>query len=442
MGMDAALCNACGAERQPLTPKIDISVGNTRPDPNDEDSPAERLIGLSSSLVLCNDCGALLSPKAVKCGICGGEVRKIEEVNENQETMVVEVLSLEGQLTLCSNCGAFVKPDAVNCSICSSSLKENDGHWDVGYENEGLKDEGDGNDRFWDVGHENEGLKDEGDGNEGLKDVGHGNEDPRDVGHEDGRQRYEGIEDHSLWNKGNEDAGYGDDNMKNVEVESNLSTEKSLYLCDKCSASMNTDAGLCPHCRTETSKETPQRKSETPRQVNKIKITPKTLKRSKSELIDDCTRLLYKKAVAIKILGRYNQALQSLTKALNLSPEDRTIMLYKADIHYELEQFKKSMKLYKLVLETDLKNPDIWNRLGNSLFRLGHQMESLLCYEKALRLDENNRDAMINKGYLLMRMKRYDEAKVCAKKVSIGKPLKETLEETLEDLLDTLSFSS
>jgi tetratricopeptide (TPR) repeat protein len=85
-------------------------------------------------------------------------------------------------------------------------------------------------------------------------------------------------------------------------------------------------------------------------------------------------------------------------------------MLEKADIYYDLRRYKNAAKLYKQLLEFEPGNTSLWNKLGNTLFRMGHSDESILCYEKSLAIDPNNREAIINKGYLLMKQEKYDEA--------------------------------
>jgi tetratricopeptide (TPR) repeat protein len=318
------------------------------PNQNDEQSTADQLLSTSTTLFICDNCGAFLSTKSDQCGVCGVEIEEAEDMDvdigagekdRTQEAVALDVLSSKGTLTLCPQCGAFVQPESISCGICGSLLEE--------------------------------------------------------------------MEEHEK------------ENIGTVEAKGTLQTKGELYLCGKCGAFLNTETGECANCSTKTLREPPKMKPGELKKKNKKIAVLKVPKRTKAEVIDDCTKLLFKKAIALKKLGRYTEALKCLIKALDLSPKDRTIMAYTADTYYELKRYKNSMKLYKHILETELENVLIWNRLGNSLFKLGHQKHSLLCYEKVLSLDPNNREAMINKGYLLMKQKRYDEAMACAEKVAI-----------------------
>jgi tetratricopeptide (TPR) repeat protein len=142
-------------------------------------------------------------------------------------------------------------------------------------------------------------------------------------------------------------------------------------------------------------------------------------KKTKAEAISDCKRLWRKKALALRKLGKYMEALRTLNKILVLDANDRGVLLEKADIYYELAQYKKAAKIFTNLLEDEPKSALLWNKLGNALLRMGNQKESLIFYEKALALDADNREAIVNKGYVLFIQKKYDEAVKYAEMITV-----------------------
>lgn len=403
IGLTGTHCNACGARRSPITAKIDVS-SEDEASSEEGNSIIDKLLESPTDLFLCESCGAFMGSKAEKCEICGAKVDEIEVSDSEEEimglddiedTITHDILSSEGSISLCSNCGAFIKPESTNCGICGAVTEEI-----MSFEEE-------------------------------------------------------------------------------IESENKLSSSGTLYMCESCGAFTTHKSKICSTCGekagkdeeyeedflgeeefeeevetstvitsvfpelskkilTEISQDEPPKK--VPERIQKeiletaFKKAPiekpeprikkpqeksviTSTKRTKANVVDDCKRLWLKKAVALKKLGSYNRALKSLNRALSLSPDDKRLILEKADIFYELKRYESASKHYRLLLELEPDNIMIWNKLGNALFRLGYQNESRSCYEKALSLDANNREAIINKGYLFIKLERYDEAVECAMKV-------------------------
>jgi tetratricopeptide (TPR) repeat protein len=360
IGVDAANCGACGAKRTPLTAEIEISASD------DALSEAALESGGSPGIFLCDNCGAFLSEDASECEICGMNFENLnlelpEEEYEDEEyelfedNIVDDILHNEGALFLCKNCGAFVKTDSADCGICGENISS----------------------------HEDLAL----------------------------------------------------DEQKNLPTaEEKLSSPGVLYLCDKCGAFMKDDATECPFCRakkddvkkkieeefetsetiaSQVSLEVPRaqrRPKKKPSPRPKIPLIERKKRIDKKEVIEDCLKLWLKKAVALKQMGKPKEALKALNYALNLNSQDMVAIQEKADLLYECKNFVKAAQLYKQILNYKPEDISIWNKLGNALYRMGHEEESLLCYEKSLSLDSENRDAIINKGYILMKQEKWKEA--------------------------------
>ena len=373
IGADATCCNVCGTKRSSFASKIDDFLKNK------ENQQGKQAVDDTSSdsspdIYLCDNCGAFLGSNAEKCEVCGIVIEEFEDVEEEkkvegsepiEEAGTEEVLSTEGKLILCSECGAFVSPNSTACGICGFPVKD-------------------------------------------MKDT------------------------------------FMDSDKEPISADSRLSTSGVLFICEKCGAFLKKDAEECPICGTRISTESrigDEQISTVDIQFQEIieektpdkpRITEKDLlkeadeiaykmkqRRTKIDIINECARLYHKKALALKKLGRYKEALKSLNNGLSLRPDESILLLEKADICYEIGRYGNALKLYTHLMESDPQNISLLNKIGNTLYRLGHQKESLSCFEKALSLDANNREALINKGYLLMRQEKYEEAMECANKILV-----------------------
>lgn len=368
IGVEAANCGACGAKRTPLTAEIEVEGSNGTL------SDAVLESGGSPEIFLCDNCGAFLSDNASECEICGMNYENLnqgleEEYDEGEgyelpeNNIIDDMLHNEGALYLCKNCGAFIKSDAENCSICGDDISSQ--------------------------------------------------------------------EDLAL-----------DDSEQLPTADEKLSSTGVLYLCEKCGAFMKDDATECPFCKTKKNdvikgapKEYIPRKIESPQIAPKVaKTDDKPKKRqpprpkkvpfkyaktvNKNEVVEDCLKMWCKKAVALKQMGKPMEALKALNYALDLNSADKIAILEKADLLYQYKDFIKAAQLYKQILKYEPENIEIWNKLGNTLYRLGNEDESLLCYEKSLSLDSRNKEAIINKGYILMKQERWDEAVMIADNIA------------------------
>jgi superkiller protein 3 len=93
---------------------------------------------------------------------------------------------------------------------------------------------------------------------------------------------------------------------------------------------------------------------------------------------------MYRDLKKLKKLGRYEEALQAIDKALELNPD----------------------------------NSYAWNNKGIALRNLGRHEEALQAYDKALELNPDYSNAWYNKGIALYNLGRHEEAQRASKKAS------------------------
>ncbi len=125
----------------------------------------------------------------------------------------------------------------------------------------------------------------------------------------------------------------------------------------------------------------------------------------------------YGKGASLILLGRYDEALRAIDKALDLNPRNEVAWLNKGNALTKMGRLLDALRCFNAAIQV---NPDYevaWNNKGNTLARLGHLDEALTCYERALEIDPAYRGAWVNKGYVLTKLGRYDEATSCADRV-------------------------
>ena len=125
----------------------------------------------------------------------------------------------------------------------------------------------------------------------------------------------------------------------------------------------------------------------------------------------------YGKGASLILLGRYDEALQAIDKALDLNPRNEVAWLNKGNALTKMGRLIDALRCFNAALKVNLRYEVAWNNKGNTLARLGHFEEALACYQRALAIDPEYRGAWVNKGYVLTKLGRYDEATSCADRV-------------------------
>lgn len=72
----------------------------------------------------------------------------------------------------------------------------------------------------------------------------------------------------------------------------------------------------------------------------------------------------------------------------------------KADSAYNSKNYTEAADLYKTIIKEYGVSSDIYYNLGNTYFRMGKIAQSVLAYERALKIDPSNKDARINLDFV------------------------------------------
>ncbi len=123
---------------------------------------------------------------------------------------------------------------------------------------------------------------------------------------------------------------------------------------------------------------------------------------------------LHGKGTALVALGRHEEALAILDRALAENPGNEVAWVNKGAALSRLGRWRDALRCYNSAIKVNPAYEVAWNNKGNALSRLGNHEGSLRCYDRALALDTTYRTAWVNKGYVLAKLGRFKEAARCA----------------------------
>jgi tetratricopeptide (TPR) repeat protein len=116
------------------------------------------------------------------------------------------------------------------------------------------------------------------------------------------------------------------------------------------------------------------------------------------------------KGISLHSLGRYQEAIYCLDKALEIDPRNAAGWNNKGISLHSLGRYQEAIYCLDKALEIDPRNAAAWNNKGNSLKALGRHQEAIYCYDKALEIDPRDAPPWSNKGGTLNSLCRYQEA--------------------------------
>jgi tetratricopeptide (TPR) repeat protein len=122
----------------------------------------------------------------------------------------------------------------------------------------------------------------------------------------------------------------------------------------------------------------------------------------------------YGKGATLILLGRYDEALRAIDRALDINPRNEVAWVNKGNALARMGRPIDALRAFNAAIKVNALYEVAWNNKGNALARLGKLEEALLCYERALGIDPGYRGAWVNMGFVLTKMGRFDEAASCA----------------------------
>jgi len=142
----------------------------------------------------------------------------------------------------------------------------------------------------------------------------------------------------------------------------------------------------------------------------------------------------------LRIVGRSDEAMDALLKALELAPEQTKSNIF-GRIGFLCRQHnspREAEKWFKQATENS-KKPLGWSWIlrGANLAIMGEYEKALDCYQEALDFEDIDRDEVfLNKGLVLRALKKYHEAKLAFQEALKVNPTYQEAQSNLEGLLD------
>ena len=118
----------------------------------------------------------------------------------------------------------------------------------------------------------------------------------------------------------------------------------------------------------------------------------------------------------------FNEALEAfnngnIKKSINLyenilkkQPDKEVVLNNLAYAYFLIDDYKKSEKFILKSIEKNSSNPYLYYNLGNLYKRTNNLDKALSNYNKAISIDPKNYDFLYNKGYILLKQKKYNIA--------------------------------
>jgi tetratricopeptide (TPR) repeat protein len=114
---------------------------------------------------------------------------------------------------------------------------------------------------------------------------------------------------------------------------------------------------------------------------------------------------------------RYEEALDSYEKALQINPDLAHAWSGKGKALDRLNRYEEALNFYDQAIQRDPNNYRTWFGRGYTLRNLKRYEEALIAYEKTINLKPDYHHAWNHRSYVLMRLNRYQEALPCLEKV-------------------------
>ena len=96
--------------------------------------------------------------------------------------------------------------------------------------------------------------------------------------------------------------------------------------------------------------------------------------------------VLLSEAAAFADKKDYKNELQTLIKAMNLAPEDNSVLLRLGRAYWRLGSLEKAMEYYRIAEDLYPNDPAVYNNIGTNYFKSGHYAQAKEQYEKAVAI--------------------------------------------------------
>jgi len=106
----------------------------------------------------------------------------------------------------------------------------------------------------------------------------------------------------------------------------------------------------------------------------------------------------------------YEEAEREFKRILDFRPDDYRAMFYLSIIRYKLEDYKEAASLIEKIKDSQFEHPYIYSNLAVYYEKLNDLNKALTLVDYGLQRWNSNLELLLNRGIILMKMGRYDDA--------------------------------
>ncbi|MFN6440364.1 MAG: CHAT domain-containing protein [Nostoc sp. DedSLP01] len=118
----------------------------------------------------------------------------------------------------------------------------------------------------------------------------------------------------------------------------------------------------------------------------------------------------HNRGLALGNFGRFEEAIASYDKAIQLKPDDYSAWNYRGLALANLGRFEEAIASYDKAIQLKPDYYSAWYNRGNALNNLGRLEEVIASYDKAIQLKPDNYSAWNNRGNALNNLGRFEQA--------------------------------
>ena len=106
----------------------------------------------------------------------------------------------------------------------------------------------------------------------------------------------------------------------------------------------------------------------------------------------------YNRGIALRGLGRIEEAIASFDYALKIKPDYHEAWYNRGKVLDDLGRYEEAIASYDQALKIKPDKHEAWNNRGNALFNLGRYEEAITSYDQALKIKPDDANAYYNKA--------------------------------------------
>jgi tetratricopeptide (TPR) repeat protein len=116
----------------------------------------------------------------------------------------------------------------------------------------------------------------------------------------------------------------------------------------------------------------------------------------------------YNQGVSLYNLGKYEEAIASYERAIELKPDDDAAWYNRGVSLYNLCRYEEAIASYERAIELKSDDDAAWYNRGISLYNLGRYEEAIASFERAIEFKPDNDAAWYNQGVSLYNLGKYE----------------------------------